>query len=71
MTSVNFKALTELFKFIKSITPSSKFPYILKTALYEFPIENIEINMPDWVAVLDKNHPLKNKYFKLVILYTR
>ena len=40
--------------------------HILKTALYEFPIENIEINMPDWVAVLDKNHPLKNKYLNAI-----
>lgn len=40
--------------------------HILKTALYEFPIENIEINMPDWVAVLDKNHPLKMKYLNAI-----
>ena len=40
--------------------------HILKTALYEFPIENIEINMPDWIAVLDKNHPLKNKYLNAI-----
>jgi len=40
--------------------------HILKTALYEFPIENIEINMPDWVAVLDKTHPLKQKYLNAI-----
>ena len=34
---------------------------ILKEALYEFPIDHIEFNIPDWVCVLDKNHPLKQK----------
>ena len=35
---------------------------ILKEALYEFPIENIEFNIPDWVGVLNNNHPLKQKF---------
>lgn len=39
---------------------------ILKTALYEFPIENINVNMPDWVAILDKKHPLKEKYISVI-----
>ena len=32
---------------------------VLKSALYEFPISNIEVNMPSWVNVLDTNHWLK------------
>lgn len=35
---------------------------ILKEALYEFPIDRIEFNIPDWVAVLKENHPLKKKF---------
>jgi stage IV sporulation protein A len=32
---------------------------ILKSALYEFPISNIEISMPSWVNVLDETHWLR------------
>ena len=32
---------------------------ILKSALYEFPISNIEVSMPSWVSVLDSSHWLK------------
>ncbi len=32
---------------------------ILKEALYEFPVSNIEVNMPSWVNVLDASHWLK------------
>lgn len=32
---------------------------LLQEALYEFPISNIEVNMPSWVNVLDSNHWLK------------
>ena len=35
---------------------------ILKEALYEFPIENIMFNIPDWVGVLNTTHPLKQKF---------
>ena len=35
---------------------------ILKSALYEFPITSINVNIPDWVAVLSKTHPLKQSY---------
>ena len=35
---------------------------ILKEALYEFPVEQIEFNIPDWVGVLSDNHPLKQKF---------
>lgn len=35
---------------------------VLKEALYEFPVEHIEVNIPDWVGVLNKEHPVKKKY---------
>ncbi|WP_075876687.1 stage IV sporulation protein A [Merdibacter massiliensis] len=33
--------------------------HILREALYEFPVSQININMPNWVAVLDDDHWLK------------
>jgi len=35
---------------------------VLKEALYEFPVENIEINIPDWIGVLPKNHEIKTSF---------
>lgn len=35
---------------------------ILKEALYEFPVEEIKFNIPDWVSILKNNHPLKEKF---------
>ena len=32
---------------------------VLKGALYEFPVTNINLNLEEWVAVLDNNHWLK------------
>lgn len=32
---------------------------ILKDALYEFPIANIEVELPSWVNVLEDNHWLR------------
>jgi len=35
---------------------------ILKEALYEFPIEQIKVNMPEWIALLNPEHNLKKEY---------
>ncbi len=35
---------------------------VLKEALYEFPVEHIEFNIPDWVSALKSNHPLKQEF---------
>ena len=35
---------------------------VLKEALYEFPVDHIEFNIPDWVGVLNVNHPLKQTF---------
>lgn len=35
---------------------------ILKEALYEFPVLDVKINMPEWIACLNHNHWLKKLY---------
>jgi stage IV sporulation protein A len=35
---------------------------ILKEALYEFPIIEVKVKIPDWISVLTYNHPLKKLY---------
>jgi len=35
---------------------------ILKEALYEFPIEEVKVNMPEWITILSPNHYLKKEY---------
>ncbi len=35
---------------------------ILKEALYEFPIEEVKINIPEWIAILNRDHYLKKEY---------
>ncbi len=35
---------------------------ILKAALYEFPVLDIQIKLPEWVHILSNNHPVKEEY---------
>ena len=35
---------------------------ILREALYEFPILEVKIKLPDWIAVLNPTHPVKKLY---------
>ena len=35
---------------------------ILKEALYEFPVVEVKVNMPDWISILNPNHYLKKNY---------
>ena len=35
---------------------------VLKESLYDFPVTEIKVNMPDWIAVLDSNNWLKKVY---------
>ena len=35
---------------------------ILKSALYEFPVVNIDIKLPEWVHVLSNTHKVKEEY---------
>ena len=35
---------------------------ILREALYEFPILEVKVKIPDWIAVLNPSHPIKKLY---------
>src|SRR5574344_1634013 len=35
---------------------------ILKTALYEFPVMDVEINIPEWIHILNNDNPIKEHY---------
>ena len=39
---------------------------ILKEALYEFPVLNVNVEIPDWIGSLKSNHPLKKKYIEQI-----
>lgn len=39
---------------------------ILKQALYEFPVIDIKVNMPEWVHVLPNNHEIKAHYLNKI-----
>ena len=39
---------------------------ILKEALYEFPIEEVKVNIPEWIAILDFEHDIKKEYIKRI-----
>lgn len=39
---------------------------VLKTALYEFPLIDIKINMPKWVHVLPNSHEVKKHYLEKI-----
>lgn len=39
---------------------------ILKEALYEFPVLEVEVNMPDWIACLNSKHWLKEMYINKI-----
>lgn len=39
---------------------------ILKEALYEFPIEEVKVNMPEWIAILNHDHYLKKEYISKI-----
>ncbi len=36
--------------------------YILKEALYEFPVMEVRVNMPEWIAILNPNNEIKKSY---------
>ena len=39
---------------------------ILKEALYEFPVLEVKVNMPDWIACLEPNNWLKKVYIEKI-----
>ena len=39
---------------------------ILREALYEFPILEIKVKMPEWIAILSSNNPVKKSYIESI-----
>ena len=39
---------------------------ILREALYEFPVLEVKVNMPEWIAILNHDHPVKQKYIESI-----
>ena len=39
---------------------------ILKEALYEFPVTEVDVNMPEWIACLSQNHWLKKEFIEKI-----
>ena len=39
---------------------------VLKEALYEFPVEEVNVNIPDWVSVLNNDHPIKKTFLEAI-----
>jgi len=39
---------------------------ILKTALYEFPVLNAKVNVPEWIHILEDKHPIKVHYLEKI-----
>ena len=39
---------------------------ILREALYEFPILEVKVKLPDWIAVLNHDHPVKKVYIDAI-----
>jgi stage IV sporulation protein A len=39
---------------------------ILREALYEFPILDVKVNMPEWISVLNPEHPVKKIYIEKI-----
>ena len=52
---VNIDAMTEMDMY-----------NILRAALYEFPVLEIKVNMPEWITILDAKHKVKEEYMKCI-----
>ena len=39
---------------------------ILREALYEFPVLEVRINMPEWIAILNPENKIKKEYIRLI-----
>ena len=39
---------------------------ILKEALYEFPVLEVKVNMPEWIAILNSEHEVKKSYIESI-----
>lgn len=39
---------------------------ILKEALYEFPVIEVKVNMPEWITILNPTHKVKKEYIECI-----
>ena len=39
---------------------------ILREALYEFPVLEVKVNMPEWIAILNPDHEIKKSYINSI-----
>lgn len=39
---------------------------ILREALYEFPVLEVKVNMPEWIAILNPDHPVKQSFMESI-----
>lgn len=39
---------------------------ILREALYEFPVLEVKVNMPEWITILNPDHPVKQSYINTI-----
>lgn len=39
---------------------------ILREALYEFPVLEVKVNMPEWIAILNSDNPIKMSYIDAI-----
>ena len=39
---------------------------ILREALFEFPVLEVKVNMPEWIAILNHQHPIKKAYIDTI-----
>ena len=39
---------------------------ILREALFEFPVLEVKVNMPEWIAILNPDHPIKQSYIQSI-----
>ena len=40
--------------------------YILREALYEFPVLEVKVNMPEWITILNPDYPVKETYINAI-----
>ena len=50
---------------VESMTEKDMYD-ILKEALYEFPVLEVKVNMPEWIAILNPDHPVKESYINSI-----
>ena len=50
---------------IESMTEKDMYN-ILREALYEFPVLEVKVNMPEWIAILNPDNRIKKEYIKTI-----